>query len=244
MSTLLERPPIDKLHPLIIIPTYNECDNVAAITRAVLEVVGWAHILIIDDNSPDGTGDIADGLAESDVRIHVLHRAGKEGLGKAYAAGFRWAIERDYDRVFEMDADFSHPPEYLPAMLEASFDADVVIGSRYVEGGRTENWGLIRRIISKGGSLYARSILGLRLRDLTAGFVCWRPEVLAALPLESLGAAGYGFQIELKYRADKLGYRVTEVPIHFPDRRVGDSKMSRRIVAEALLSVWKLRFSR
>jgi len=232
---------IGELRPLVIVPTYNERENIERIVPAILAEVPQAHVLVVDDDSPDGTGALADGLAEADERVHVLHRAGKEGLGKAYVAGFQWGLERGYDRIHEMDADFSHPPHHLRDTLRASLDADVVVGSRWVEGGGTENWGLIRRIISRGGSLYARTILGMKVRDMTAGFVCWRPDVLRALPLDELHASGYGFQVELKYRAHQLGYRIAEVPIRFPDRRVGESKMSRRIVAEALVTVVKLR---
>lgn len=233
---------IEQLHPLIIMPTYNERENLTKIVSAVLAEVPFVHMLVVDDGSPDGTGAIADELAENDARVHVLHRTEKNGLGPAYVAGFEWAFERDYDRLIEMDADFSHPPEYLPKMLERSLDADVVIGSRYVPGGRTENWGVVRKIISRGGGLYARTILGMKVQDLTAGFVCWRPEVLQSLGLSALYANGYAFQIELKYQAHKRGYRIAEIPIHFPDRVAGTSKMSPRIALEALLTVWKLRF--
>lgn len=236
---------LEALRPLVIVPTYNERENIERIVPAIFEAVPFAEILIVDDNSPDGTGALADALAEADPRVHVLHRTGKEGLGKAYVAGFRWAIERGvYDRVHEMDADFSHPPAYLRDTLRASLDADVVVGSRWVPGGATENWGLARQVISRGGSLYARTILGMRVRDMTAGFVCWRTSVLASLPLDALHASGYGFQVELKYRAHQLGFRIVEVPIRFPDRTAGQSKMSRRIVAEAMVTVWKLRLGR
>ena len=232
---------VDALKPLIVVPTYNERENLPRIVSAILEVVPSIEILIVDDNSPDGTGQLADKLVESEPRLHVLHRAEKEGLGPAYVAGFKWALERHYDRVFEMDADFSHPPEYLPAMLEASLHHDVVIGSRYVPGGSTQNWGLARRLISKGGGLYARLILGVKIRDLTAGFICWRREVLETLPLSELHASGYAFQIELKYRSHLHKFRITELPIHFPDRTHGDSKMSPRIALEALWTVWAMR---
>jgi dolichol-phosphate mannosyltransferase len=201
-------------------------------------------VLVIDDRSPDGTGELADRLAAAEPRIKVLHRPGKEGLGKAYLAGFAWALERGYRLVMEMDADFSHDPKHLPAMLAAARGADLVLGSRYVPGGGTVNWGLGRRILSRGGSLYARTILGLRFRDLTGGFKCFRREVLEAIDLGSVSCTGYAFQIELTYRAARRGYRVVEVPIVFADRRVGQSKMSRRIVLEALLKVWAIRFSR
>ncbi len=201
-------------------------------------------MLVIDDRSPDGTGEIADRLAAAEPRVHVLHRAGKEGLGKAYLAGFAWALARGYRLVLEMDADFSHDPARLPAMLAAAREADLVLGSRYVPGGGTVNWGLGRRLLSRGGSLYARAILGLRVRDLTGGFKCFRREVLESIDLPSVACTGYAFQIELTYRAIRRGFRVAEVPIVFADRRVGQSKMSRRIVLEALRKVWAIRFSR
>ncbi len=229
--------------PLIIIPTYNERENLPLILPAIFEQLPDVHILIVDDNSPDGTGSDADTFAAQDSRVHVLHRTEKQGLGKAYVAGFAWALARHYDRIIEMDADFSHPPEYLPGMLSLSNNYDAVIGSRYVQGGYTENWGWVRRAISRGGGLYARTILGVRIQDLTAGFVCWRREVLEALPLAKLRASGYAFQIEMKYQALKHGFRLIEMPIHFPDRRVGASKMSPKIAAEALWTVWQMRQS-
>jgi dolichol-phosphate mannosyltransferase len=229
---------------LVCIPTYNERENVEAICRAALGADARLDVLVVDDNSPDGTGQIADTLAAAEPRIQVLHREKKEGLGRAYLAAFRWALERGYRYVFEMDADFSHDPRYLPKMLdEAERGADLVIGSRYVEGGGTVNWGLGRQVISRGGSLYARTILGVRVRDLTAGFKCFRRAVLEALDLGSVTSSGYGFQIELTYKTLKKGFRVSEVPIVFEDRRVGRSKMSRKIFLEALWKVWKLRFT-
>ncbi len=226
---------------LICVPTYNEAGNLEAISRAILELNPDVHILVIDDNSPDGTGRIADELSEQDPRIFVLHRTEKEGLGKAYIAGFRWALARDYERVVEMDADFSHRPEDLVEILTQLNHFDVVIGSRYVAGGATENWGLFRRLLSRGGGFYARLLLGLDIRDLTAGFVGWRREVLETLALDDVEASGYVFQIELKYRAHRKGFRILEVPIIFPDRVVGDSKMTPDIALEALTSLWKIR---
>jgi dolichol-phosphate mannosyltransferase len=226
---------------LIIIPTYNERENLEAIVRAIHEVVAHVEILVVDDNSPDGTGQIADALAAADSRIHVVHRRGKEGLGKAYIAGFRWALARDYVRIVEMDADFSHPPRYLPDLLAATEQADMAVGSRYVAGGATENWGLARRIISRGGGVYARLILGIPVQDLTAGFVCYRRETLERLPLDEVTSSGYVFQIELKYRVFRAGMTIREVPITFPDRVAGESKMSPGIAAEAITQVWKLR---
>jgi dolichol-phosphate mannosyltransferase len=234
----------ERREALICLPTYNELENLEAICRAILSVAPDVDVLVIDDRSPDGTGELADRLAAAEPRIKVLHRPGKEGLGKAYLAGFAWALERGYRLVMEMDADFSHDPKHLPAMLAAARGADLVLGSRYVPGGGTVNWGLGRRILSRGGSLYARTILGLRFRDLTGGFKCFRREVLEAIDLGSVSCTGYAFQIELTYRAARRGYRVVEVPIVFADRRVGQSKMSRRIVLEALLKVWAIRFSR
>jgi dolichol-phosphate mannosyltransferase len=224
----------------VVLPTYNERENLPLIVPRILEAAPQVDVLVVDDNSPDGTGSIADQLAARDPRVRVLHRPGKEGLGRAYLAGFAQALAAGYGRILEMDADFSHDPSRLPALLGT--DADVVLGSRYVPGGGTVNWGLGRRMLSRGGSLYARTILGLPVRDLTGGFKCFRREVLEKLDLGSVRSSGYAFQIELTYRALRRGFRVVEVPITFVDRRVGESKMSRRIVAEALWMVWKIRF--
>ena len=229
---------------LVCIPTYNERENVEAICRAVLGADARLDVLVVDDNSPDGTGQIADALAAKEPRIQVLHREKKEGLGRAYLAAFKWALGRQYQFVLEMDADFSHDPRYLPRLVdEAERGADLVIGSRYVQGGGTVNWGIGRQIISRGGSLYARTILGVDVRDLTAGFKCFRRVVLEALDLGAVTSSGYGFQIELTYKTLKKGFKVSEVPIVFEDRRVGKSKMSRKIFLEALWKVWKLRFT-
>jgi dolichol-phosphate mannosyltransferase len=227
----------------VILPTYNERENLPEIVPAILAAAPELDVLVVDDNSPDGTGAIADELAKQ-PRVRVLHRQHKEGLGRAYLAGFETALRAGYGRILEMDADFSHDPARLPALLAASRDADLVLGSRYVEGGGTVNWGLGRRLLSKGGSLYARFILGLSVSDLTGGFKCFRREVLQRLDLPSVRSTGYAFQIELTYRAVKRGFRVVEVPITFVDRRVGKSKMNRRIVAEALWKVWQIRFDR
>lgn len=230
---------------LIIVPTYNERENVPGICERLFAALPDADILFVDDNSPDGTGQMLDDIASKELRAHVLHRSGKLGLGTAYVAGFRWALERAYDYVFEMDADGSHDPKYLPVMRGLAEDgADVVIGSRNVPGGGTVNWGVGRKLISRGGSFYARSILGIDVRDVTAGFICWRRRALLALDLDSLGSNGYMFQIETKYRALQSGMKLVETPIIFEDRRVGQSKMSRAIVAEALTKVWALRFGR
>ena len=230
---------------LIIVPTYNEAENVGGIAERLLEALPVADVLFVDDNSPDGTGAIIDEMVRENPRVHVMHRAGKLGLGTAYVEGFAWGLARDYRYLFEMDADGSHDPKYLPQMLALAEDgADVVVGSRNIPGGGTVNWGVGRQLLSKGGSFYARTILGIDVRDVTAGFVCWRREVLENLDLPTVDSNGYSFQIEMKYRALKRGYRVVETPIVFVDRRVGQSKMSRAIVAEALLKVWALRFSR
>jgi dolichol-phosphate mannosyltransferase len=230
---------------LIVVPTYNERDNVRGHAERLFEALPGTHILFVDDNSPDGTGAILDEMAgaDRDRRIHVMHRAGKLGLGTAYIDGFRWGLARGYEYLFEMDADGSHDPKYLSQMLALAQDgADVVIGSRYVPGGGTVNWGFGRKLISRGGSLYARTILGIDIRDVTAGFVCWRRSALEALDLGAIKSNGYSFQIEMKYRALQKGLRLVETPIVFEDRRVGQSKMSRAIVLEALAKVWGLRF--
>jgi dolichol-phosphate mannosyltransferase len=227
----------------VVLPTYNERENLPEIVPAILAAAPELDVLVVDDGSPDGTGALADALAASSGgRVSVLHRAKKEGLGRAYLAGFAVVLARGYGRVIEMDADFSHDPSRLPALLEASRTADLVIGSRYVEGGGTRNWGLGRRLLSRGGSLYARTILGVGVRDLTGGFKCFRRETLLAIDLASVTSTGYAFQIELTYRVLRRGLSVVELPILFVDRRVGKSKMNRRIVVEALWKVWSIRF--
>jgi dolichol-phosphate mannosyltransferase len=229
---------------LVCIPTYNEADNLEPITQAVLKAEPRVDILVVDDNSPDGTGQIADRLAAKEPRIRVLHRAKKEGLGRAYLAAFRWALAEGYTYIIEMDADFSHDPRYLPNLLDtAEAGADLVLGSRYVTGGGTVNWGVGRQLISKGGSLYARTILGVGVSDLTGGFKCFHRRVLEGIGLDQVQSTGYAFQIELTYRTLKKGFTVREVPIVFEDRRVGQSKMSRKIFLEALTMVWKLRLT-
>lgn len=227
---------------IICIPTYNEAENLPLIVPAVLDAVPEAHILVCDDDSPDGTGALADALAERDPRVHVLHRSGKQGLGRAYLAAFAWALERDYDHIFEFDADFSHDPSYLPRFITALAErADVVVGSRRVPGGGIENWGPLRRLVSWGGSTYARLVLGVPVRDLTGGFNGFRREVLERIGLDQVRSTGYCFQIELKYRALACGFRVLELPIVFPDRIHGESKMSGAIFMEAAVNVWRLR---
>jgi len=229
---------------LVIVPTYNERDNLPEIVAAVHEHLPEADLLVVDDNSPDGTGAVADEIAARDGKVHVLHRAGKQGLGTAYVAGFKWALARDYQFLFEMDCDFSHDPKYLPLMLARARDgADLVLGSRYVDGGGTVNWGPMRKLISRGGSFYARTILGIGVRDVTGGFKCFRRATLEKLDLDSVSAQGYGFQIEMTYRTIRHGMRVEEIPIVFVDRRVGQSKMSKKIFLEALTLVWKLRLA-
>ncbi|MCY1041338.1 polyprenol monophosphomannose synthase [Corallococcus sp. bb12-1] len=233
-----------KNRALVCIPTYNERENIGPITLAVLAADARVDILIVDDNSPDGTGQLADELAAKNPRVRVLHREKKEGLGRAYLAAFRWALAEGYTYILEMDADFSHDPSYLPTFLDAAEGgADLVLGSRYVAGGGTVNWGVGRKIISRGGSLYARSILGVDVRDLTGGFKCFHRRVLETLNLDEVRSTGYAFQIELTYRTLRKGFTVREVPIVFEDRRVGHSKMNKKIFVEALGMVWKLRFT-
>ncbi|CAM4420457.1 polyprenol monophosphomannose synthase [Corallococcus exiguus] len=229
---------------LVCIPTYNERDNIGPITQAVLAADPRVDILVVDDNSPDGTGQLADELAAKNPRVRVLHREKKEGLGRAYLAAFRWALAEGYTYILEMDADFSHDPRYLPTFMDAAEGgADLVLGSRYVDGGGTVNWGVGRKIISRGGSLYARSILGVDVRDLTGGFKCFNRRVLESINLDEVRSTGYAFQIELTYRTLRKGFTVREVPIVFEDRRVGHSKMNKKIFVEALGMVWKLRFT-
>jgi dolichol-phosphate mannosyltransferase len=229
----------------VILPTYNEAENLERIVGAVLEQLPpSATVLVVDDNSPDGTGEIADGLAHSNESVRVLHRARKEGLGPAYLAGFHVALDAGAQRIIEMDADFSHDPAYLPRLIGAAENADLVIGSRYVPGGGVTEWGQMRRFISRGGSAYARMALGLPIRDLTGGFKCFRREVLEAINLDTIEARGYAFQVETTYRAIKAGFRVVEIPIVFRDRRDGTSKMRGAIVAEAIWRVPVMRFRR
>ncbi len=229
----------------LVVPTYNEADNIEALVGAVRKVLPSSRrILIVDDSSPDGTGRIADRLAAEHDDVEVLHRPLKEGLGPAYLAGFRRALEQGADLVVQMDADFSHDPAFLPRFLDAARNADLVLGSRYVPGGGVSEWGPTRRIVSRWGSAYARVMLGVRVRDLTGGFKCWRREALEAVDLDSVASRGYAFQVEMTYRAIEAGLRVVEVPIVFRDRRVGSSKMSRAIVAEAIWRVPAMRLHR
>ena len=228
---------------LIIIPTYNERENVRAIARAVLEGIPKANVLFVDDNSPDGTGDIADELAAADERIHVLHRKSKDGLGRAYLAGFRWALERDYEFIFEMDADFSHDPKAILQFLDAAKNADLVLGSRYVGGIRIINWPLHRLFLSRGAGMYVKLITGMPFTDPTGGYKCFRRRVLEAIDLDHINSNGYSFQVEMTHRAWMKGFKIVETPIVFEERRSGESKMSKRIVFEALAEVWRLFFS-
>ena len=226
----------------VILPTYNEAENLEPLVNAVLERLPESRrVLIVDDNSPDGTGEIADRLAEASEDVAVLHREEKEGLGPAYLAGFREALDGGGELLIEMDADFSHDPAYLPQLLRATDDADLVLGSRYVPGGGVTEWGKVRRFISKRGSGYARRMLGVRIRDLTGGFKCFRREVLEAIDLDSITSRGYAFQVETTYRAIQAGFRVVELPIVFRDRREGSSKMTKGIVAEAIWRVPAMR---
>ena len=229
---------------LVVIPTYNEIENLQALVEKVV-AQGAFDVLIVDDHSPDGTGELAETLTTRfPKRVAVLHRAGKQGLGTAYRAGFNYALTRGYQHIFEMDADFSHDPRALPALRAALEDADVVLGSRYVRGGETKNWPIARRLLSQGGSLYAALILGLPFHDLTGGFKGFSARVLQSLDLDAIRSNGYAFQIEVTYRAYQGGFRIVERPITFVDRRLGHSKMRPAIVAEAIRIVWSLRFGR
>jgi dolichol-phosphate mannosyltransferase len=228
----------------VVLPTYNELENLEPIAAAILEALPGAVLLVVDDSSPDGTGELAERLAARDPRVRVHHRPGKQGLGRAYLDGFGIALAGAAAVVIQMDADWSHDPTVLAALIAPISDgrADLVIGSRYTDGGRVEDWGLFRRLVSRGGSTFARVVLGLAPHDLTGGFKAWRAPTLAAVPFDGIRAGGYVFQIEMTYRASRLGARVTEVPITFRDRRLGQSKMSRRIIVEALFVVIGLRW--
>lgn len=226
---------------LVVVPTYNESANLPLIVPEILAQDARLHVLVVDDNSPDGTGELADRLAAADPRVQVLHRPGKGGLGKAYLAGFRWALERDYELVFEMDADFSHDPKFLGKFLQAVEAADLVIGSRYKTGVNVINWPISRLLLSLGANQYARWITGLPIMDSTGGFKCFRRRVLEAIDFERVRSNGYAFQIEMSFRAWKKGFRLVEIPIVFTDRVEGQSKMNKRIVREAIWMVWWLR---
>jgi dolichol-phosphate mannosyltransferase len=228
----------------VVLPTYNEAENLPGIAEAILAAVPGCTLLVVDDGSPDGTGDIADRMAAESPRVRVRHRPGKAGLGRAYLDGFRVALDGGATSVVQMDADWSHDPAVLPSLLAPILadTADLVIGSRYTRGGKVLDWGLFRRLISRGGSLFARIVLSLKPHDLTGGFKAWRGRTLAAIPFDGVHAGGYVFQIEMTHRASRAGARIAEVPITFQDRRVGQSKMSRRIIVEALLVVVRLRW--
>jgi dolichol-phosphate mannosyltransferase len=226
---------------LVIIPTYKERENLVPLLKQIFAQGLSLEVLIVDDNSPDGTGAVADEIAAADPRVHVMHRPGKMGLGSAYVAGFRYALERDYDAVFEMDADFSHNPESLPEFMRELMTADLVVGSRYLHGVTVVNWPLKRLILSYGANVYSRVITGMSIKDLTGGYKCFRRQVLEALDLSRVRSDGYGFQIEINYKAWRKGFRIKEIPIMFVDRRAGESKMNQKIVWEAAWMVWRLR---
>jgi dolichol-phosphate mannosyltransferase len=229
---------------LIIIPTYNERQNISLIIPEIMKAVPGASILVVDDSSPDGTSQaVKDVSATYNGKVHVLDRTKKEGIGRAYISGFKWALERDYACIFEMDADFSHDPKYLPDFLSAIDTADLVLGSRYLTGVNVINWPLFRLLISYFGNSYARFVTGLPVRDCTGGFKCFRRTVLESINLDSIAASGYSFQIEMSWRAWKKGFRIKEIPIVFVDRKYGESKMSTRIIQEALVLLWRLRFA-
>jgi dolichol-phosphate mannosyltransferase len=239
-----ERADAAELEPvLVVIPTYNERDNIGPIVGRLHAALPRVHALVVDDGSPDGTGDVVDEMAAGDERVHVLHRSEKAGLGAAYVAGFRWALERDYQVVVEMDADGSHAPEDLPRLLDALTDADLVLGSRYVPGGRLVNWPKSRELISKGGNLYSKLALGVRIQDMTGGYRAFRRGVLEKLALAEVASHGYCFQVDLAWRTLQAGYQIVEVPITFTEREIGESKMDRSIVREAFFKVggWGLR---
>lgn len=228
---------------LIVIPTYNEVANLPVIVQRVRKEAPSAHLLIVDDTSPDGTGELADQLASKDPAIHVLHRREKDGLGRAYVAGFEWGLARNYDVLVQMDGDLSHNPSDVPRLVDALQSADLVLGSRYVTDGGTVNWGVGRQLLSRGGSFYARTILGLPIRDVTGGFKAWKATTLHAVNLATIRSNGYSFQVEMTYRVASLKLNIQEVPIIFADRVDGVSKMSKKIVIEAMLMVWRLRFT-
>lgn len=228
---------------VVIVPTYNERENITRIVPMILAQDERLEVLVVDDNSPDGTGQLADAMAAADPRVKVLHRTNKEGLGKAYLAGFEWALAHPYEYIFEMDADFSHDPSHLTEFLAAIQNADLVLGSRYRDGKVTVvNWPITRLLLSYAANIYARGVTGLKLWDGTGGFKCFRRKVLEAIPLKEVKSNGYAFQIEMSFRAWKKGFRIVEIPIVFHDRTEGQSKMSKKIVREAVWMVWRLRY--
>ena len=231
------------MKPLVIIPTYNEAENLPVLLPALFAAAPEVSVLVVDDGSPDGTAGVAHRLSSQfPGKVSVMTRARKSGLASAYLAGFAWGMARGFDHFLEMDADYSHDPKYVPELLRAATDYDVVIGSRNIPGGAVEGWGFLRNFISKGGSMYSRTILGCPIRDLTGGFNLWSKDALKAIGLAKIISRGYSFQVEMKYRAFRKGLRIKEIPILFVDRKRGKSKMSRRIFVEALLNIWKLRF--
>lgn len=234
----------DGVKTLIIIPTYNECENLRLLLGEIFSYAPKTDVLIVDDNSPDGTGKLADDVHDENPQVHVLHRAGKLGIATAYIAGFLYALEHGYEVVFEMDADFSHDPRYLPHFLNAIEQADLVIGSRHIPGGDTPNWSIMRRLISGGGNIFARHMLGIPVHDCTAGYRCYRRHVLESIDLDNIESRGYAFQVEMAYRVMVRGFKIIETPIIFMDRRVGRSKMSRKNVIESFTYVLRTRFSK
>jgi dolichol-phosphate mannosyltransferase len=229
---------------IVVIPTYNEAENIEILMKEIFAVVPDINILVVDDNSPDGTSEIVKRISESDTRVLLKKREGKLGLGTAYIAGFKESLSRGYDVIMQMDCDFSHQPRYLLDFLNAIKQADLVLATRYREGGGTENWTFLRKLTSRGGNFYARTMLGMRFSDLTGGFKCWRKEALEAINIETVKSEGYAFQIETTYRAFRKGFRISEVPIVFPDRSKGKSKFSRKIMFEAFFRVMKMRFEK
>jgi len=232
---------MDQTKKIVVVPTYNEIENIGSLIDEVLSVVPDVNIMVVDDSSPDGTGEKVTKIAAKEPRVSLFTRTAKEGLGRAYIAGFTEALNRGYDVILQMDSDFSHQPRHLPAFFDAIRDYDVVLGSRYMRGGETEGWPLRRKLLSKGGNLYARTILGLPYSDLTGGFKCFRARVLRGIGLNTVNAQGYGFQMEMTYRAHKLGFKIHEIPIVFPDRLRGESKLSGDIFWESLGLPWRLR---
>lgn len=228
---------------LIVIPTYNERENIKRILKRVMAVDPAVEVLVVDDGSPDGTAGIVETIMQNEPRIHILNRTEKGGLGPAYIAGFKWALQRDYEMIMEMDADLSHRPRYLPRFFQAIDETDIVVGSRWMPGGRIANWPIQRVMLSRMASLYCKLILWVPVSDMTAGFVAYRRHVLEALDLDQVRSDGYSFQIEMKYKALKRGFKIREIPITFTDRKEGQSKISRHIVFEALMRVWVLKFS-
>jgi dolichol-phosphate mannosyltransferase len=227
---------------VVVVPTFNERDNVQPLVQAIERACPAADVLFVDDNSPDGTGALIDEIRKTDPRVHVLHRPNKQGLGRAYVAGFQWALQAGYQFMCEMDADFSHDPNDLPRLLEAAQTADLAIGSRYIDGVRVMNWPMNRLLLSKGAAIYTRVITGLPLHDPTGGFKCFRRAVLETIDLDAIGSNGYSFQIEMSHTAWQLGFKLVEVPIVFVERRAGQSKMNKKIIHEARWMVWKLLF--